>query len=218
VVTGYTWTQLSGPSAATIATPNAAVTSVSSLIKGTYVFELTVTDDNGATGKDWTQVKVNQAPAANAGTDKLVTLPADIFTITGTGTDSDGTVDTYKWVRISGPSSKGMLPTLYGGTLELSSLVQGVYQFELTVTDNNGGTAKDTVKLTINLAPLVNAGPDKLITLPINTITLNGSGSDPDGTISSYAWAKLSGPAGIITAAGAATTAAADRNPRTTRM
>ncbi|RSK49836.1 PKD domain-containing protein [Hymenobacter rigui] len=45
-----------------------------------------------------------------------------------------------------------------------------------------------------NQLPTANAGPDQTITLPTSAATLAGSGSDPDGTISSYAWSQSSGP------------------------
>jgi len=38
-----------------------------------------------------------------------------------------------------------------------------------------------------NKSPIANAGPDQTITLPADSVILNGSvSSDPDGTISSY--------------------------------
>ena len=83
----------------------------------------------------------------------------------------------------------------------------GVYQFQLTVTDNSGASSTDIVQVTVNLAPVANAGADKLVNLPINTVTIIGSGTDADGTIATYAWIKLSGPAsGTIVSPGAATT------------
>ena len=36
------------------------------------------------------------------------------------------------------------------------------------------------------------------IKLPINSTELNGSGTDSDGNIISYSWAKVSGPAVIL--------------------
>ncbi|MGZ3948702.1 MAG: PKD domain-containing protein, partial [Flavisolibacter sp.] len=39
-----------------------------------------------------------------------------------------------------------------------------------------------------NQGPIANAGSDQAITLPTNSATLNGSGSDPDGNVTSYAW------------------------------
>jgi hypothetical protein len=41
---------------------------------------------------------------------------------------------------------------------------------------------------------LVNAGPDKTITLPTNSIKINGSGTDPDGRIVKYSWTTQGGP------------------------
>jgi len=46
-----------------------------------------------------------------------------------------------------------------------------------------------------NRPPVANAGPDLTITLPTNTVNLDGSAStDPDNNIASYAWSKISGP------------------------
>jgi K319L-like, PKD domain len=47
-----------------------------------------------------------------------------------------------------------------------------------------------------NNPPVADAGHDQAITLPKDSVTLDGSNSsDPDGTIVSYNWTKLSGPA-----------------------
>ncbi|MEI9958263.1 MAG: hypothetical protein WDM90_18605 [Ferruginibacter sp.] len=40
--------------------------------------------------------------------------------------------------------------------------------------------------------------PDQNITLPTNAVTLNGSGTDTDGTIASYAWVKISGQLPVL--------------------
>lgn len=52
-----------------------------------------------------------------------------------------------------------------------------------------------------NLPPTANAGPNQTITLPTSTVTLAGSGTDPDaGTVVAYLWTQISGPtAGTIT-------------------
>lgn len=47
-----------------------------------------------------------------------------------------------------------------------------------------------------NQPPIANAGPDQLITLPTDSISLDGNASnDPDGKISEWLWIKISGPA-----------------------
>ena len=48
----------------------------------------------------------------------------------------------------------------------------------------------------INKPPIAIAGPDQVITLPTDSVSLDGSASnDPDGTIGVWLWKKVSGPA-----------------------
>ncbi|HEX3168803.1 MAG TPA: PKD domain-containing protein [Chitinophagaceae bacterium] len=49
-----------------------------------------------------------------------------------------------------------------------------------------------------NKPPIAVAGPDLVITLPTDSVSLDGSASnDPDGTISEWLWKKISGPASL---------------------
>lgn len=203
-VTGYSWTQVSGPSQATIASAAQASTAVTNLIQGTYQFQLKVTDNNGATGTDTVSVivnaAVNQPPVAHAGADQTITLPVNTVTLNGNATDPDGIIASYQWTKISGPASY-TITSPSAATTSVSLLEQGVYVFRFTVTDNNGATATDDVQVTVNaalpppnVAPKANAGVDKIITLPTNSVQLTGSGSDVDGTVVSYQWTKISGP------------------------
>ncbi|RYF26556.1 MAG: hypothetical protein EOO42_01255 [Flavobacteriales bacterium] len=50
------WSQVSGPSTAVMATPNALSNSVSGLVSGVYVFKLTATDSVGVVSESFTQV------------------------------------------------------------------------------------------------------------------------------------------------------------------
>ena len=98
------------------------------------------------------------------------------------------------------PGQKSVGPVLYSQNstnedVTLENLVQGVYVFRLTVTDNDGATAFDDVQVTVNPAavnspPVADAGPNVSITLPINSTNLIGSGTDVDGSIVSYMWTK----------------------------
>ncbi|MEP7108366.1 MAG: PA14 domain-containing protein, partial [Ferruginibacter sp.] len=94
----------------------------------------------------------NKAPVANAGANKVILLPINTLTLTGSGTDPDGTITGYSWKKISGPATGSILTPLAAIT-GLINLVQGAYQYELTVTDNQGSTAKDTMQVTVN--PLI---------------------------------------------------------------
>ena len=42
--------------------------------------------------------------------------------------------------------------------------------------------------------PTANAGPDQTIQLPVNTVTLTGTGSSQNGRITGYLWSLISGP------------------------
>ena len=202
----YNWTMISGPTSGTITDASSAATSVTGLTEGTYQFELRVTDNKGATAVDTVQVIVNAAanipPTADAGSDQVITLPTNTISLTGNGTDDDGTV-TYNWTMISGPSSGTIADASLAAT-SVTGLTEGTYQFELRVTDNKGATAVDTLQVIVNAAanipPTADAGMDQSITWPIDNVSLSGSGTDSDGTISSYNWTMISGPsAGTIT-------------------
>jgi hypothetical protein len=66
-VVGYSWSQTDGPQLAAITTPNQASTFVGNLREGKFVFRLTVTDNNGATG---------------SGTVSVIVMPSLIDTLT----------------------------------------------------------------------------------------------------------------------------------------
>jgi hypothetical protein len=144
----------------------------------------------------------NTAPTANAGADQSITLPLSNVSLTGTGTDTDGTIAAYAWTKISGPAGN-TITTPAAAATTITGLLQGVYVFRLTVTDNAGATGFDNVQIIVfapNIAPTANAGLNQSITLPTNIANLSGSGTDVDGSIITYNWTKIAGPAtGTIT-------------------
>ena len=56
------------------------------------------------------------------------------------------------------------------------------------------GVTLPNCSVTSNQPPTANAGNNITMTLPTNSATLSGSGTDADGTIASYAWTRVSGP------------------------
>ncbi len=213
----YSWTKTSGPSSI-ITSPSSASTTVTGLTQGIYDFQVTVNDTYGRVLSDTVRVTVNGAivipnvsPVANAGTDRSITLPTSSVTLTGSGTDSDGTISSYSWTKVS--SLAGTITSASSASTTVTGLAQGTHTFRLTVTDNNGALGTDDVMITVNtgsnpvnVSPVANAGTDRSITLPTSSVTLTGSGTDSDGTISSYSWTKISGTGGTITSASSAST------------
>ncbi|XP_064453160.1 dyslexia-associated protein KIAA0319 homolog isoform X4 [Mirounga angustirostris] len=102
----------------------------------------------------------------------------------------DTKIVNYHWEEISGPFREET-PT-DSPVLHLSNLVPGNYTFRLTVTDSDGASNSTTAALIVNSAvdhpPVANAGPNQTITLPQNSITLNGNQSSDDHQIVLYEW------------------------------
>lgn len=222
----YIWTKIAGPNAGTIAAPvsTSSSTTVTGLtVAGTYQYELKVVDDRADWTMDTLTVTVtagtpppatNKGPIVNAGADINLSLPANQTTLKGTATDSDGSIVSYAWTKISGPSSY-QISSPNSATTTVTGLVAGTYVFRLTAIDNTNVSASDDVSVTISSSGSaddgVNAGPDATITLPTNSVSLDGSAStDPyGGTILAYKWTKVSGPSqyNITNASAAVTTA-----------
>ncbi len=142
---------------------------------------------------------MNRSPIASAGADQTIALPVDSVGLDGSASsDADGKIISYKWAKIAGPASSNIASASASKTT-VNKLAAGVYRFELTVTDNGGLSAKDTVQVMVdapgNQLPIACAGKDQTITLPTNTVLLDGSCSaDPDNNITIYTWVKISGP------------------------
>jgi hypothetical protein len=206
----YQWARLSGPGTPQIVIPNSAQTAVNGLAEGAYEFELTVTDNNNNTNRDTMKVTVNPAPpppneppVANAGEDQTVLLSqtAPVILDGRASADPDGTIEIYEWIAISGPNAPNIITPGQAQT-QVTGLIAGDYEFQLTVTDNRGATDRDTVVLVVeapkNEPPVANAGLDQVITLPTNTVTLDASAStDPDGVITSWSWSMVNGPGAV---------------------
>lgn len=200
-IVDFSWEQVSGPSNATLSGENTAVLTVSDLIEGTYVFRLTVTDDEGLTNSDTASVQVaTPEPKANAGPDQVITLPTDSATLSGSGSDADGTVVAYAWTQVGGTATATIVDPSAATTV-VEDLNVGVYVFELTVTDNDGLTGSDQVSVEVT-NPLHNVALGKPTTTSSSTgsiISSNGGFESGTGT-SADDWALLEFPFGSSTA------------------
>ncbi len=165
-IVGYNWSKLSGPSGESITNPSSASTTVNNLPEGTYQFVLKVTDNAGAPGFDTLQVTVKgsiayTAPSVNAGSDQTISLPTNSVTLSGSGSSEGGTISSYNWTKTSGPSA-GSITNPNASSTSVTGLAEGVYTFQLKVTDGRGTSNTDAVQVSVvasgSLLPAVNPG------------------------------------------------------------
>ena len=106
-----------------------------------------------------TTSNTNKPPIALAGPDQTITLPTDSILLDGTASnDPDGTITSWVWTNISGPSSFAFVNPNFSKT-QVKNLIEGTYLFELKVTDNGGLIAKDTVLVTVKAEVFSDNGP-----------------------------------------------------------
>src|SRR6266508_2897936 len=111
MIVSYSWKE-GGNEIATGAAPSVAFT------VGAHDVTLTVTDNGGATASDHVNVTVspNAAPTANAGPDQFVSDSdgngVQSVTLSGGGTDSDGTITSYVWTENGNQIASGPTQTV----------------------------------------------------------------------------------------------------------
>jgi hypothetical protein len=148
----------------------------------------------------------NTPPVANAGIAQSITLPVNTGILTGSGTGTSGaTISSYSWIKTSGPAA-GSISTANAASTGVTGLVQGIYVFTLTVTDNHGLTGSASVTVTVIAAPVADPGPNQ--TISSTSTVLNATASySLNGSITSYNWQQVSGPGSAIIANASSPTA-----------
>lgn len=186
---------------ATFIAPTVAVQEV-------LTFELSVTDNEGATASkavNVTVLPVNLNPIAEAGINVTVN-PIELAVIDGlSSSDPDGQVVSYAWTQVSGPAVELVDAEQAKATFKPHSSMAGeTLRFELTVTDNEGATAKDTVDIYVNQYPTAEAGKNQIVSIN-QIVKLDGQKSQDDGQVVSYQWAQSKGTAVTLTESDTAT-------------
>jgi len=147
-ISNYEWTKIAGPLNFNISNSESLVTDVTGLTEGVYIFQLEVRDNKGSSATSTVQITVNPTanipPIANAGVNKTITLPVNIASLTGSATDSDGHISNYLWEKISGPTNY-QIENPNSAIANITGLTEGIYQFQLSVTDDKGATASSKV-------------------------------------------------------------------------
>jgi uncharacterized protein YaiE (UPF0345 family) len=148
-------------------------------------------------------------PLASGATLNLATLPTKNLNIVAITSPAivGSVVFNLSGVLHAKRTESGAPYTLFGdanGNYAAWTPAVGSYTLKATPHSGSNGSGMAGTALTIsftvinqatsNQVPVANAGPDKTITLPTNAVSLQGSGSDPDGTIAAYSWTQVSGP------------------------
>ncbi len=182
-ITAYQWTKISGPTTSVFSDPYGVLTQITNLSAGIYGVELKVTDATGLSSKDTVIITVNPpvnlAPVAMAGPDRVIGLPSNAALLDGSASfDPNNNLTGYLWTRISGPSTAPIISPDASQT-QVTSLVEGIYTFELKVTDAGGLSARDSVRVFVVAAPAGNVNfyfPDPTGSIPPSTLYF----SEPD--------------------------------------
>jgi hypothetical protein len=245
-IASYAWSKVSG-GAATINSPAAASTTVSGLAQGSYIFRLTVTDNAGATAFDDVLVTVNGATGTSSRieAENWSAMSGVLTENCSEGTLDVGWIDNGDWMeysvnvpaagsyainlRVATPYTGAQFQIKNSGGAVLATVnvptTGGFQSWQTTSATINLAAGTQTIRLqsttgagwninwleiagasAANQSPTASAGADQTITLPVNSITLNGAGTDKDGSIVSYSWSKIAGGAATIASPAAAAT------------
>ncbi|NWU24332.1 K319L protein, partial [Dyaphorophyia castanea] len=205
-IVSYHWEELKGPLREEKVSSDTAILTLTNLVPGNYTFSLTVVDSDGASNSTTANLTVNKAvdypPVANAGPNQVITLPQNSITLYGNQSTDDHSIVSYEWLL--SPNSKGKVMEMQGvrtPVLQLSALQEGDYTYQLIVTDSAGHQSTAEVTVIVqpenNKPPKADAGPDKELTLPVDSTTLDGSKSSDDQKIVFFLWEKTRGPDGV---------------------
>jgi large repetitive protein len=205
----YSWAQVGTPAVTLTGSDSQQATFIAPTVgvqQGhiTLTFNLTVGDGELS---DMQPVSVtvshkNVPPVADAGQRAMV-LEGKKACLDGSASyDPEGDVLTFAWgqaptageplVVLAAPSTSGPCFDTPGVGPEGADL-----HFQLIVTDSHSASSSpDTVVVHVtyvNQPPTANAGNDQIVN-ERDTVSLSGSGSDPDNNTLTFSWSQLSGP------------------------
>jgi len=161
--------------------------------------------ENGLNMYEWmltySRGGTNAPPVVNAGADKTIVLPTSSVQLSGSASDPDGSIASYTWSKVSGPTSYSFSNTAISNPV-VTALVAGSYVFRLTAKDNRGATASDDVVVTVTnpvSAPPPSSNPGSAKYIKVKVYGGSGAYSNAEwnnwnigaGTVSNVTSAKL---------------------------
>ncbi|XP_021449155.2 dyslexia-associated protein KIAA0319 homolog isoform X1 [Oncorhynchus mykiss] len=172
VIISHHWEQVGGPSIELGAFSDTQIPNLSKLAPGEYTFRLTITDSAGLSDSTTATVKVIQ-PVEN---DRLPYPSHDTLTPT---------------------SSPGLAATLAHRQGDPTTATSFVTTAATQMTENKNTPIAEVKES--NGAPVAVVGPNRQLTLPVTSVTLDGSSSTDDHAVTSYHWDTIRGPPGSRT-------------------
>ena len=178
-------------------------------VAGTYTLTWNVSDAVGNAATPVTRTvtvlaEPNTAPVANLGSGNITVASGATILLDGSASlDVDGTISTYSWLQTSGTNAliddnDSVTTFAVAPTLNADETLT----FTLTVTDNDGATNTATLNVLVledvpRDAPIAVAGNGATNIVVGNTITLDGSQSTGQGTLT-YRWRQIKGVFGEV--------------------
>ena len=195
----YAWTMTMQPAGSTASLTGANTVSPTFTADkyGSYQIELIVNDGTFNSAPSFVTISTsNTPPTANPGPSQTVNVGALVQLDGSHSFDVDGDSLTYQWLILSKPlNSTATLsnPTAVNPTFTAD--LPGNYAVQLTVNDGTFNSPPLNVTIGTNppLPPTANAGPPQSV-IDNATVTLSGSGFDPNGLTLTYQWFLISKP------------------------
>jgi hypothetical protein len=174
LITSYLWAQTEGPAVVLNSTNTAVVSFDAPIVTNDTLlkFNLTVTDNGGATSSDVVAVTIkdaNQAPIANAGPDQSVNETTPVTLNGSASNDPDGDLPlSYLWIQTAGAHNVTLIGANTANATFTAPNVSSsgdILIFSLNVTDAKGlasSSPLDSVSVTVNDNPQLNSPPQTL--------------------------------------------------------
>uniref|UniRef100_A0A8K9UU09 KIAA0319 n=1 Tax=Oncorhynchus mykiss TaxID=8022 RepID=A0A8K9UU09_ONCMY len=190
VIISHHWEQVGDPSIELGAFSDTQILNLSNLAPGEYTFRLTITDSDGLSDSTMATVKVIQSVENDQ-----MPYPSHV-----TLTSSPGLAATLAHRQddptAATPSARASV-TQKTGYQNMNRTCFNKLPVLLCPIENKI-TPIAEVKVS-NRAPVAIVGPNRQLTLPVTSVTLDGSSSTDDHAVTSYHWDTIRGPPGSRT-------------------
>ena len=198
-ITQYSWRQIDGilVDLGSANTANISFTAPAVASDQSLTFQVTVTDDKGATNNSnaTVAVKFNQAPQIAIADGEA---PENTeYALNATISDPDGSIGLIEWKQVDGVSVN--LSGTDSSTLRFTTPTveeDSALRFQVTATDNLGKASVKVLTLwvkDVNQAPEVSVESQEVF--ETQNVNLTAVSSDADGSIVKYSWTQTGGSA-----------------------